>query len=149
MAYKITGRVLKKFAPLTLPSKSGNSYTKQDLVIAVRRFDSYTGEPIDDETNTPKFTFFGERINDLVPIREGDLVTVHFEISGRPYTKEDGKTEYFNDIRPLRVDKTQSNVLKEFQAPLEQNNTNIPPQPNSQVTEAPMSPTDKDDDLPF
>lgn len=88
----------------TLPSKSGNLYTRRDLVIAVRRFDPYTGEPVEDPENTPKFTFFGERCRDLEWIQAGDIVTVHFDISGRSYNKE-GKTEYFNDIRPLRVER--------------------------------------------
>lgn len=118
MAYKISGRVLKKSEAQTFPSKSGNSYTRQDLVIAVKRYDPYTGEPTEDETNTPKFTFFGDRINDLALISEGDGVTIHFEIAGRKFTKEDGSVEYFNDIRPLRVDKAQSGMCENTQRPI-------------------------------
>lgn len=149
MAYKISGRVLKKFDSVSLPSKSGNSYTKQDLVIAVRKFDLYTGEPSDDETNTPKFTFFGERINDLVAINEGDLVTIHFEISGRPFTKEDGKTEYFNDIRPLRVEKNLNGFSKSFSQPSAVMETNIPSGSGKDNMEVQNETKQGEDELPF
>lgn len=102
MSYKITGRVLFIGEIQTFPSKSGTTYTRRDLVIMVRRFDPYTGEPEDDKDNTPKFTFFGERARDLESLKEGDLVTVFFEISGRAYDK-DGKTDYFTSVEPRRV----------------------------------------------
>lgn len=146
MAYKISGIVLKKFEPQTLPSKSGNLYTKQDLVIVVRKFDPNTGEPTLDDSNTPKFSFFGERINDLLPINEGDIVTIHFDITGRSLVKEDGKTEYFNDIRPLRVDKIQSIVSKCVQENLVQNNTPVSETNNTDTLKESKV---KENDLPF
>lgn len=102
MAYKISGKVLWIGESQTFPSKNGNSYTKRDLVITVRKFDPYTGVPTDDEGNTPKFTFFGEKCTDLNTIRIGDIVTIGFEISGRNFDKE-GNREYFTDVRPINI----------------------------------------------
>lgn len=104
MAYKITGRIISVGPTQELTARSGNSYQKRDFVMTVRKFDPYTGQPTDDESNTPKFSLFGDRCNDLNAIFKGDIVTVHFEINGRPYDKE-GTTDYFTEVRPLRVEK--------------------------------------------
>lgn len=104
MAYKITGRIVSVGPTQELTAKSGNPYQKRDFVMTVRKFDPYTGQPTDDEGNTPRFTLFGERCNDLNGVFKGDIVTVSFEISGRSYDK-DGQTEYFTEVRPLRVEK--------------------------------------------
>ena len=104
MAYKITGRILSAADIKTLTSKNGTAYRKRDFVIAVRKFDPYTGVPSEDEGNTPVFTLFGDRCNDLEGMNLGDLVTVHFELDGRSYEK-DGETCYFTEVRPLRIEK--------------------------------------------
>lgn len=103
MAYRISGRVITVGSTQTLAAKSGNSYTKRDLIMTVRKFDPYTGYPSDDKDNTPKFTFFGQQCQQLDGVKAGDIVVVHFDISGRSYDK-DGKTEYFTDVRPFRVE---------------------------------------------
>lgn len=103
MAYKVSGRVLTVGATQSLSSRNGNTYTKRDLIIAVRKFDRYTGQPIDDIDNTPKFTFMGDRCQRLDGIKAGDVVTVSFDITGRKYEK-DGRTEYITDLRPISVD---------------------------------------------
>ena len=102
MAYKITGTVLAVSQPFNITSpKTGNTITKRDLIITVRLFDQYTGQPTEDSGNTPKFTFIGDRCRDLDLLKEGDIVTVDFEVSGRSYEKE-GRTEYFTEVRPFR-----------------------------------------------
>ncbi len=103
MAYRITGRVFAISQTRSSQSKSGNSYTMRDLVITIRKFDPYTGQPSDDTGNTPKFTFMNDRCQQLDNIKVGDIVIVHFDISGREYQK-DGRTEYITDIRPFRVE---------------------------------------------
>ena len=103
MAYKITGRVTVVGPLQTLTARSGNTYTKRDLVMTVRKFDPYTGQPADDPGNTPKFTFMGDKCRQLDRIKPDDVVVIHFDISGRSYDK-DGKTEYFTEVRPFRVD---------------------------------------------
>ena len=102
MAYRISGKILSIDSPQTLTSRSGNPYTKRDLVLTVIKYDQYTGYPTEDPGNTPKFTFFGQRCQDLDGLKVGDTVTVCFDVSGRSYEK-DGRTEYLTDVRPVSV----------------------------------------------
>lgn len=104
MAYKITGRIISVGNTQGLTAKSGNLYTQRDFVMTVRKFDPYTGQPTDEDGNTPKFSLFGERCNDLNGVFKGDIVTVSFDIRGRSYDKN-GQTEYFTEVRPIRVEK--------------------------------------------
>ncbi len=147
----------------TLASKSGNSYTISDLIITVRKFDPYTGYPSDDDGNTPKFTFFGDRCQQLDLLKPGDVVVVHFDIAGRAYDK-DGKREYFTEVRPFRVDVMTGNTNQpqSFSTPAEQSPSQAafsdsqpisslyPPNPTPQASPAAPSELPKDeDDLPF
>lgn len=103
MAYKITGRILNIGDLQTITSTStGKSYNKRDVVISAFLFDSYTGQPTEDASNTPKFTFFGNRCQDLEQFKVGDMVVIGFEINGRSYQK-DGKIEYFTEVRPTSI----------------------------------------------
>lgn len=103
MAYKLTGSVLLIGDTVMLPSKSGTPFTKRDLVITVRKFDPYTGVPSEEPGNTPKFTFMNANCQLLDNIKVGDVVTVLFDIAGHSYDK-DGRTEYFTDVRPFKVE---------------------------------------------
>lgn len=115
MAYKITGKVLEVGTTQELISKGGTEYRKRDFVITVRKFDPYTGQPAEDEGNTPKFSLFGDRCNDLNGIFKGDIVVVYFEISGRAFEKE-GKREYFTEVRSVRVEKASYGSLARMEA---------------------------------
>lgn len=103
MAYRITGTVLETGAAQTFNSKNGTPYTKRDLVITVRKFDQYTGQPADEVGNTPKFTFMGDKCQKLDGIKTGDVVTISFDITGRSYDK-DGRKEYITDFKPFAID---------------------------------------------
>lgn len=117
MAYKISGTVLHIGDTVTLPSRSGTPFTKRDLVITVRKFDPYTGVPSEDSGNTPKFSFVNANCRQLDGLKNGDIVTVLFDISGRSYEK-DGRTEYFNDIRPFRVETQRQGYQQPQTAPM-------------------------------
>lgn len=160
MAYKITGRVLSIGKIESLTAKSGNTYTKRDLVITVRKFDQYTGQPTDDEGNTPKFTFIGERCKDLDQFKVGDIVTVSFELNGRSYINRDNQTDYITDLRPTYVGLSKNAVQQTQQeAPQPFSNGEFPLPPaltNPQQPYAPMpdnaptnAPIPTSDDLPF
>lgn len=104
MSYKITGRIISLEDTQTLQSqKSGVIYTKRDMVINVRLFDRHTGEMSDETTNTPKFTFFGDKAAELDRFSINDIVTVSFDIYGRSYDKN-GKIEYYTEVRPIKVE---------------------------------------------
>lgn len=122
MAYKITGTVLAVSQPFNITSsKTGNTITKRDLIITVRLFDQYTGQPTEDSDNTPKFTFVGDRCRDLDQFKVGDIVTVDFDINGRAYNK-DGRTEYFTEVRPFRayLNSQQQQIAKQYHQPVTQ-----------------------------
>ena len=102
MAYKLSGKILAIGQSENLTSRSGNTYTKRDLIVTVIKYDPYTGYPSEDTGNTPKFTFIGQRCQDLDGFKAGDSVTLGLEISGRIYNK-DGRTEYLTDVRPVSV----------------------------------------------
>lgn len=167
MAYKISGRVITVGPTQTLPAKSGNTYTKRDLIMTVRKFDPYTGYPSDDKDNTPKFSFFGQQCQQLDNIKVGDIVVVHFDVSGRSYEK-DVKTEYFTEVRPFKVEVSSGTnnqvppqpyipqAQQQYQAPSQDPQQYQPaypqtPSPLGQQTfpEAPKNFQDKGDDLPF
>lgn len=127
MAYKITGKVVCVGNPVTLTSKTGRTYTKRDLVIAVRKFDQYTGQPEDDPSDTPKFTFMEDRAQALSNLAAGDVVTVSFEVSGREFTNKEGQRDWFTDIRPVYVGKVNASS-QPMHAPFQQP---ADPQPQS------------------
>lgn len=155
MAYKITGTVLAITPAIDFKSRSGNTYVKRDLIMTVRLFDPYTGQPEEQTNNTPKFTFFGDRCRDLDNFNIGDVVTVNFDISGRSYEK-DGRIEYMTDVRPLGVNlsKQALNAYYASQAPATQyaveDNVN-PTQPVSPGMTFAQNDTNprQVDDLPF
>ncbi len=151
MAFKLTGAVLMIGNTTPLQSKSGVTFTKRDLVITVRKFDSYTGSPIEDPGNTPKITFFNSSCQQLDEVKVGDIVTVHFDISGRSYDK-DGRKEYSTDIRGFRVDVQQ---MTQPQYPVSnsiqmQNQPTTPPDVFKVPQAAPIdAQVQTDDPLPF
>lgn len=153
MAYKISGRALFIGPAMTMTSKSGNQYTKRDMVIAVRKFDPYTGHPSEESDNTPKFTFFGQQCQQLDAVRIDDIVVVHFDISGRSYEK-DGKKEYFTEVRPFRVDPCRAVSANAVQPPGVDDNSNPYGLINPSALPKPAdpdlsSPKLENDDLPF
>lgn len=151
MAYKISGRVLQIGPLQNLASKSGNTYMKQDIIITVRKYDPYTGEPTDDTGNTPKFSFIGERCKLLENLKAGDVVIIHFDISGRAYDK-DGRTEYFTEVRPFNLipdrNSSQSQPVQQYAQPMAAVETQpaaATAPPAEIFNNTPMA----DDDLPF
>ena len=154
MAYKLTGTVLLIGDTVTLPSKSGTPFTKRDLVITVRKFDPYTGVPSEEPGNTPKFTFMSANCQLLDNIKVGYIVTVLFDIAGRSYEK-DGKTEYYTDVRPFKVELQRQSYQQPqaasqtpqdpFAYPQQTNQTDMQTAPQAAPTTAQV----QTDDLPF
>ncbi len=162
MAYKISGRVLVVTPTQTCTAKSGNAYQTRYVVIAVRKFDPYTGYPTEDKENTPKFTLFGNQCQQLDNVKVGDLVMVHFDLQGRAYDK-DGKTDYFTEVRPFKVEpassatsntqpmapnqpQQSSQAPQAYQPPIQPNPT---PFGQSTFPPAPNGIQGKTEDLPF
>lgn len=103
MANTITGRVHKITPEQTVTGKSGKTFTKRTLILDAARYDTHTGEKKYD--NYPSFEFSGDGMKILDSFKEGDAVTVSYDINGREF--EDPKTHevrYFNTIRGYKVE---------------------------------------------
>ena len=152
MAFKLTGTVVLIGNTETFQTKSGTPFTKRDLVITLRKYDQYTGIPTDDSGNTPKFSFMNSNCQQLDGIKTGDIVTVLFDISGRSYTK-DGRTEYYTDVRPFKVEIQRIANQQPQMAPQvvsQPNQSTNQPVVKTALQAGPNAPqVASDDDLPF
>lgn len=140
MANTITGSIRKITPVQEITGKSGNTFAKRILVLDAARYDTHTGEKKFD--NYPSFEFSGDAMKQLDNYKEGDYVTVSYDINGREF--EDPKTHevrYFNSIRGYKVEPYGKN-------------DNLPPSApaGSTATKAPVAqPQDGEEksDLPF
>lgn len=95
---------IRKITPIQeIVGKSGKTFTKRTLVLDAARYDQNTGEKMFD--NYPSFEFSGDGMKILDNFKEGDAVTVSYDINGREF--EDPNThevKYFNTIRGYKVE---------------------------------------------
>ena len=140
MANTITGSIRKITPVQEITGKSGNTFAKRILVLDAARYDTHTGERKFD--NYPSFEFSGDAMKQLDNYKEGDYVTVSYDINGREF--EDPKThdvKYFNTIRGYKVEAY--GKADETQHPVAQSNS-IAKAPDAQ----PQNDEEKSD-LPF
>lgn len=144
MANAITGRIHRITPEQTITGKSGKTFTKRTLILDAARYDTHTGEKKYD--NYPSVEFWGDGMKILDNFKEGDAVTVSYDINGREF--EDPETHeirYFNTIRGFKIERYGDVEAKTQQAPVP--NTN-----NQQQTAAPATQEQGDEeksDLPF
>lgn len=103
MSNQLSGRVLLVGQTVQMTSKSGNTFTKRELVLDTTRYDSYTGErsPYD---NYALFEFSNDNVSQLDALSVGQVVTVDFTVEGRKaQDKQTGETRYFNSLRGYKV----------------------------------------------
>lgn len=84
-------------------------FKKRDLVIEYAEDPKYV-EMI-------KFEAHNANCDKLDELREGDAVTVHFNLRGRAWTNKEGVTSYFNTLAAWKVDinQTAANVAPKLQ----------------------------------
>lgn len=99
MSNQITGRVLS-ISPITQIAGRNGMITKRSIIIDCSRFNQNTGEKYE---NTPMLEFIGNTCNELDNFRNGDLVTINFDVQGTKYEK-DGQTQIFTRVRPFRIE---------------------------------------------
>lgn len=142
MANTITGRIHRITPEQTITGKSGKTFTKRTLVLDAARYDTHTGEKKYD--NYPSFEFSGDGMKILDNFKEGDAVTVSYDINGREF--EDPETHeirYFNTIRGFKIERYGDVEAKAQQAP-------TPNTSNQQQTAAPVQEQRNDENqLPF
>ena len=147
MANQISGKVLIIEDEVTIPTRSGNTFTKRQIVLDASHYDPMTGQKFE---NYPAFDFVGNRVSELDKFKVGDLVTISFALNGRPFEK-DGKTTYFTSVNGYKVEPYQrpnscSQQSNAWQIPAP--STSQPTQNSPQTTEQPL-PANSGDDLPF
>lgn len=97
MANTLKGRILEIRPTQTIISKkSGNQFSKRELILDCTRCDSITGER--GFENTPVITFAQDKCALLDAFGPGHVVMVSIDITGRTYIK-DGIRNYINDVR--------------------------------------------------
>lgn len=114
MAYTIKGRVLQLLPKQHGTTKLGKNWEKQDLVITGIKFDPNNGQQVDDARNILKFSFFGDKINFLNGIAQGEFVTVHFDIQGKVFDSN-GRQAYVTELLPYRIDRENAAVSNGMQ----------------------------------
>lgn len=100
MANQISGKVLIVENAVIIPTKSGSTFTKRQVVLDASHYDPMTGQKFE---NYPAFDFVGNRVNELDNFKVGDLVTISFALNGRPFDK-DGKTTYFTSVNGYKIE---------------------------------------------
>lgn len=103
MANTITGRIHKITPIHEITGKSGKTFSKRTLILDAARYDQNTGEKKYD--NYPSFEFSGEAMKILDNFKDGDAVTVSYDINGREFEDPNThETKYFNTIRGYKVE---------------------------------------------
>ena len=159
MANQISGKVLIIENAITIPTRSGSTFTKRQIVLDASHYDQLTGQKYE---NYPAFDFVGNRVNDLDNFKVGDLVTISFALNGRPFDK-DGKTIYITSVTGYKIEpyQRQNNGYQQTNGTQANTPTSASPQhaqsvQNSSQQDEPFPPPvdengspENEDNLPF
>ena len=137
MANQITGKILYIYPPQQVQGKN-SAITKRAIVLDCTRFDPYTGER--GFENTPMLEFIGERCSELDKYRQGQVVTVSFDVQGTRYRK-DGTEQIFTRVQPYRIEARAMRTQAQPQPNVPRQDENVPPQDSA--------PQPTSSDLPF
>ena len=164
MANQVSGRVIAVSQVQTVASADPNKapLKKREIYIDCTRFDPYTGERSQYE-NKPLLEFAGEKTLEKVnPVLDGigkdDIVTISFELVGRQFKGNDGKTKFTTGIRcyDIVVTRKAGQAGAQTAAPQAQQPyfDGHQPQQQAPVAQSPFvgeqqSSGEKKDDLPF
>ena len=148
MANQITGRIYKIMPTQPIVSeRTGNTFYKREIVLDASRFDQYTGEKKFD--NHPMLEFGGEeQCAQLDKFKEGELVTISFDLNGTQYQdKKNNEIRFFTRVRAYKIERVGTQAQQpQAQAPQTAQPTQAAPQPMPQ----PVPQTQEEpNDLPF
>ena len=144
MANKTVGRIYSISATENIPTKSGNTFAKREVILDVKN--TYNGQEFH---NYPKFEMVGNELcQQLDTFRDNDLVTIYFDLSGNNYTDAQGNVRNFTRVRGWKIEMWQ----KPEQTTQETPQQSATPQPQVQQT-SPFPPQQTSmfgaDDMPF
>lgn len=86
--------------PQSIPTRSGDTFQKQEVWLDCTRYNPTTGEAI---PNTVAFEFGGKYMELLQNFAEGDSVTITFDIQGYKYEKA-GVEKIFTKLQPINIE---------------------------------------------
>jgi hypothetical protein len=131
MALELIGRLVK-----TLPVQSGTSargvWSKQDFIIETQE-------------QYPKkvcVSAWGERVNELSSVAEGDMLKVSFNVESREFNER-----WYTDVRAWRIEKQQPAGAGATATPAQAAAGAVPPPPPP--ADDPFGASQEVDDLPF
>lgn len=102
MAYQIVGTVYRIYPTENIQTKGGNQFQKRKLVLMQRRYDSNTGEEL--QQNFPALEFTGVKCQELDKYKAGDKVSISFDISGNKTIDEQTRDEkFFSSLRAFAI----------------------------------------------
>lgn len=102
MAYQIVGTVYRIYPTENIQTKGGNQFQKRKLVLMQRRYDSNTGEEL--QQNFPALEFTGVKCQELDKYKAGDKVSISFDISGNRTIDEQTRDEkFFSSLRAFAI----------------------------------------------
>ena len=108
MGFILVGKVVAINEQETVASKSDSTKTfaRRQLYLDCSRYDSITGERLQD--NFPLLEFGGkglEQLNELCRngLKKGDLVQIEFAVQGSTYKDAQGVTKNYTGIRPYGI----------------------------------------------
>lgn len=151
MANQITGRVFSIGQTQSIQTKSGNPFTKREIVLDASKYDMYTGEK--GFENYPMFEFTGEKCKDLDGYQVGQVVTISFDLQGGFYDDKDGIKKNITKVRGYKIEARTSVQAQ----PQQQVQPQAAPQPQYQAAPQPQYPQQQPqtppppgmNDLPF
>lgn len=150
MANQITGRIYKILPTQTFVSqKSGNTFYKREIVLDASRFDQYTGEKKYDNYPMLEFGPNEQSCQQLDRFKEGELVTVSFDLNGTQYQdKQTGETKYFTRVKGYKIERAgDARSESRPEAPSEPSGSTLRTAP-THGEDAPRA-QEEPDDLPF
>lgn len=123
MANQLTGRIEVLGQTQQVASKSGNTFSRRELVLNCARYDQYTGEKISE--NHPQFEFSGKACEKLDGLNVGDVIVVSFTLQGSWYEK-DGVRKNFTRVIGYDVE-VKTRETSATQSPATDNIPPVPP----------------------
>ena len=127
MANQITVRVFSIGQTQSIQTKSGNPFTKREIVLDASKYDMYTGEK--GFENYPMFEFIGEKCKDLDGYQVGQVVTISFDLQGGFYDDKDGVKKNITKVRGYKIEARTSVQAQ----PQQQVQPQAAPQPQQQA----------------
>lgn len=99
----VTGEVYSLPPAQQIQGRNGQTYAKRSVVLRQVSYNQRTGDPIE---NYAEIEFFGNSSAQLDGLREGDTVTVCFDLRGSKYQdRQTGETRFFTKASGWRVER--------------------------------------------